>query len=103
MEFGKNYLKSISLFAFGLLLIVATDFAIRAYRGDANNLGLPEAVWFSFHILAGIFSAIQFWKNSFQKPIWIRIGCTLLLLLAFVVMYILIIYGYVIGTEIDGF
>lgn len=103
MEFEKNYLKSISLFAFGLLLIVAADFAIRAYKGGANSLGLPEAVWFSLHILVGIFSAMQFWKNSFQKTIWIRIGCTLLLLLAFVVVYVLIIYGYVIGTEIDGF
>lgn len=103
MDFKKFYLIPLTVFTTGLLFIVAIDFTIRHFTGTANTLGLPETLWFSLHVLVGIFSSILFWKIAGQKSISIRLVYFIPLLLAFLVMYILIIYGYVIETAIDGF
>ena len=103
MDFKKFYLTPLIAFAIGLLLIIAIDFAMRHFTGTLNTLGLPETLWFSFQLLAGIFASIQFWKNTAQKSIPIRLAYYIPLLLAFLILYILIIYGYVIETAIDGF
>lgn len=103
MDLKKFYLTPITLFTIGLLFIIAIDFAIRHFTGATNSLGLPEILWFSLHGLVGIFASILFWKNSGQKSISIRLVYFVPLLLAFLILYILIIYGYVIETTIDGF
>ena len=103
MEFKKLYLTPLTLFTVGQLLIVAIDFAIRQFTGTPNSLGLPEILWFSLHVLVGVFASILFWKNAGHRSISIRLVYFIPLLLAFLVMYILIIYGYVIETAIDGF
>ncbi|WP_062062416.1 hypothetical protein [Cellvibrio sp. OA-2007] len=103
MEFNKLYLKPLTAFAIGLLLIIAIDFAIRHFTGTLNTLGLPETLWFSLQLLTGIFASILFWKNTAQKSIPIRLAYYIPLLLAFLIFYTLIIYVYVIETAIDGF
>ena len=103
MDFKKFYLTPLTAFTIGLLLIVAIDFAVRHFVGTPNSLGLPEILWFSLQVLVGVFASVLFWKNAGQKSISIRLVYFIPLLLAFLVMYILIIYGYVIETAIDGF
>lgn len=103
MNFKKFYLTPIILFSSGLLLIIAVDFSIRQFTGTTNTLGLPEILWFSLHVLVGVFASILFWKNAGQKSIYIRLAYFVPLLLVFLILYILIIYGYVIETAIDGF
>lgn len=103
MDFKKFYLTPLTVVAAGLLFIVAIDFAIRHLTGNQNSLGLPEILWFSLQVLAGVFASILFWKNAGQKPIFIKLGYLIPLLLAFLILYTLIIYGYVIETAIDGF
>ena len=103
MDFKKFYLTPLTLFTIGLLFIVAIDFAIRHFTGASNSLGIPETLWFSLHVLVGIFASILFWKNTGQKSISIRLAYFIPLLFAFLILYTLIIYGYVIETAIDGF
>jgi hypothetical protein len=103
MDFKKFYLAPLTVFTIGLLFIVTLDFALRHFVGTQNTLGLPETLWFSLQVLAGVFASILFWKNAGQKPIFIKLGYLISLLLAFLILYTLIIYGYVIETAIDGF
>lgn len=103
MDLKKLYLTPLSVFTIGLLFIVAIDFAIRDFTGSPNTLGLPETVCYSLHGLVGIFASILFWKNTGQKSISVRLAYFIPLLFAFLILYTLIIYGYVIGTAIDGF
>ncbi|EIK43070.1 hypothetical protein O59_004174 [Cellvibrio sp. BR] len=103
MNYKKTHLTPIIWFSVGLILIVVIDFSLRSYTGHTNNLGLPEALWFSLHGVVGIFAALVFWKNTTQKSILVRLIYFIPLLLAFIIMYTLIIYGYVFGTHIDGF
>lgn len=103
MNYKKIYLTPIIWFSVGLILVVAIDFSLRSYAGHTNNLGLPEALWFLLHGIVGTFAMLVFWKNTQQKSILVRITSFILLLLAFFILYALIIYGYVIGTHIDSF
>lgn len=103
MDLKKFYLTPLALFTTGLLFVIAIDFAVRNFTGTQNTLGLPEILWFSLHVLVGIFASALFWKNAGQKSISIKLVYFIPLLLVFLIFYSLIIYGYVIGTAIDGF
>lgn len=103
MDLKKLYLTPLALFTTSLLFIIAIDFVVRSLTGTQNTLGLPEILWFSLHVLVGIFATTLFWKNAGQKSISIKLIYFIPLLLAFFIFYSLIIYGYVIGTAIDGF
>lgn len=103
MDFKKFYVTPLTLFTIGLLIIVAIDFAMRHFTDTSNTLGLPEILWFSLQALVGIFASILFWRNTGQKSISIRLAYFIPLLLAFLILYTLIVYGYVIETAIDGF
>lgn len=103
MNYKKTYLTPIIWFSVGLILIVVIDFSLRSYTGHTNDLGLPETLWFLFHGIVGIFTTLMFWRNTAQKSILVRLVYFIPLLLAFIILYTLIIYGYVLGSKIDSF
>ncbi len=103
MNYKKTCFTPIICFSVGLILVVVIDFATRSYAGHTNNLGLPETLWFSLHGVVGVFATLLFWKSAVQKSILVRLVYFIPLLLAFLILYTLIIYGYVFGTKIDGF
>ena len=103
MNYKKTYLTPIIWFSVGLILIAVIDFSLRSYTGHTNDLGLPETLWFLLHGIVGIFTTLVFWRNTAQKSILVRLVYFIPLLLAFIILYTLIIYGYVFGTHIDGF
>ncbi|WP_331344180.1 hypothetical protein [Cellvibrio sp. UBA7661] len=103
MNFKKTYLLPTSIFALGLTFIIGFDFLLRQVNGIHNNLGTPEYLWFFFQITVAIITGLLFWKNASGVGIRAKSLLFLLLLLSGLILYTLIIYGYVIGTGIDGF
>lgn len=103
MDFKKGYGQSLLIFVFGLLSLVAVDYLIRQFVETTNTLGMPEVVWFAFQIIISVVSFYVFIKNSHALPNSKKIISSLLLLLIGAVVYLGIIYGYVLSTQIDGF
>lgn len=103
MDFKKGYRKSLLIFVFGLLSLVAVDYSIRQFVETTNTLGMPEVVWFAFQIIISVVSFYVFIKNTHALPISKKMISSLLLLLLGAVVYLGIIYGYVFSTQIDGF
>lgn len=103
MEIKKSYFLSASLFTLGLLILIVIDYSIRQYTSNLYSLGLPELVWFLFQILFSIASIVLFLRNTKFIPIKSKLMVGSMLIVSGIIIYILIIYGYVIGTQIDGF
>jgi glucan phosphoethanolaminetransferase (alkaline phosphatase superfamily) len=103
MDFKKGYRQALLILVLGLLLLVAVDYLIRQFTGSPNNLGMPEVVWFSLQIIISLVSFFVFIKNIQTLPISKKILSSLLLLLIGAVVYLCVIYGYVLSTQIDGF
>ena len=103
MELKKVYFLPIGLFALGLLILISIDYSIRKYTGNIYNLGLPELVWFLFQLLFASASITLFFRNIRYIPIKSKLAMGLMLIVTGIIIYTLIIYGYVIGTHIDGF
>ncbi len=103
MEIKKAYFLPASLFALGLFILIVIDYSIRQYTGSLYSLGLPELVWFLFQILFAIASIVLFLRNIRFIPIKSKLVVGSMLIVSGIIIYTLIIYGYVIGTQIDGF
>lgn len=103
MNFKKTYLLPTSIFVLGLTLIIGFDFLFRHINGIQNNLGTPEHLWFFLQITVAVITGLLFWKNASGISVRAKSLLFLLLLISSLILYTLIIYGYVIGTGIDGF
>lgn len=103
MEIKKVYFFPASLFTLGLLTLIVIDYSVRRYGGALYSLGLPELVWFSFQILFASAAIALFLRNTRFMPIKSKLMIGSMLIVTGIVIYILIIYGYVIGTQVDGF
>jgi hypothetical protein len=102
-DLKRAYLTPAIIFAASLILIIGVDFSLRKIQGIENGLGLPEFLWFSLQVIAGLATAFTFWKRTKQLGSRSRLGYFTLLLMISLVLYTLIIYSYVLGTAIDSF
>ncbi len=103
MDLKKYYLSPTIFFAIGLILIAAVDYGIRLARKIEYSLGLPEPIWFSLQLIVLAVATITFWKSTSTEKLNSRLIYSLPQLALFLIFYILIIYGYVLGTSIDSF
>ena len=103
MDVKKDYGQSLLIFVFGLLSLVVVDYSMRQFAGSPNNLGMPEMVWFALQIIITAVSLFIFTKNIQMLSVSKKIISTLLFILLVAVVYLCVIYGYVLSTQVDGF
>ena len=103
LDIKKGYGQALLIFVFGLLSLVVVDYSMRQFAGSPNNLGMPEMVWFALQIIITAVSLFIFTKNIQMLSVSKKIISTLLFILLVAVVYLCVIYGYVLSTQVDGF
>lgn len=103
MDIKRTYLIPSALFAAGLLALITLDYSIRHFTGTLYGLGLPETIWFFFQIVVALASLTLSFRNARSMSIRNKLLLGSALIISGLVVYFFIIYGYVIGTRIDGF
>ena len=103
MELRKAYLRSLAIFVCGLLLLVIVDYCLRFSSGLMHGLGMPEMVWFASQVIIAGVSIFIFLSSTKSLGIAKKLNSSFVFLLSAGVIYLLVIYGYVLLTQIDGF
>jgi len=102
MDIKKNFLLSIIYFFGGLLALIGLDYLIRYSSDNFYQLGLNETIWFLSHILIAALVLFLFLKRA--KHINLKSKMLFTAVLSFVgfIIYIVLVFGYVVGSGIDS-
>lgn len=103
VEIKKAYLRSLAIFLGGLLLLVVVDYCLRFSSGLMHGLGMPEMVWFASQVIIAGVSIFIFLSSTKSLGIAKKLNSRFVFLLLTGVIYLLVIYGYVLLTRVDGF
>ena len=93
-----------SIYAGIIFIELLIDYSLRITSDNFRYNGIPETTWFLIQVVAAmiggyfIIFGIKYLKSTLNK--FIHLSANLILGLVF---YILVIYSYVLGLEIDSF
>ena len=102
MELRKAYVRSLAIFVCGLLLLVVVDYYLRISSDLMHGLGMPEMVWFASQVIIAGISMYVFLSNIKLVALGKKLSFSFVFLLSVGVIYLVVIYGYVLLTQVDS-
>jgi len=102
MELRKAYVRSLAIFVCGLLILVVVDYCLRLSSGLMHGLGMLEMVWFESQVIIVGISMYVFLSNIKLVAIGKKLSFSFVFLLSVGVIYLVVIYGYVLLTQVDS-